>query len=1704
MSAIEGHTSIATRPEHLRRPPREGRSPARHGSRARDRTFLLAHRRALVAVSVLVLMTCAAVALISLDSHPFRSTKGHAPLTSRGLLSLPSALQGPASQTIGAQDPAYRAVARAGGLRLDNPAQRLSAAFAASGVTVSSGHLGLGLTLTRAGYGASPGSVRVGTPEARANRVTYNHGWLAEWYVNGPVGLEQGFTIPHAPGAAGRGQLQLVLSVSGGARATKLGGQRGIRFSGQDGSLLYGAPTAVDARGHSLPSWLQMQGQQLVLRVDTRHAAYPVRIDPFIQQGSKLTAGEINAGVFGGAVAISGDGKTALVGAPNDSPHNVFREGAVWVFTRSGESWTQQGEPLTGGEGEAGYFGASVALSADGDTALIGAPGGGSREEPAYVFTRSGSKWSLQASVKGSSETSTSNFGSSVSLSESGDTAIVGASGEKVGAQANAGAVYAFTRSAEKWSQQGERLTGSGENGAGALGESSALSAGGNTAVIGAPGNLENKGAIWTFDRSGGVWKQVGSKFEPKGEIGTGRFGASVTFGLEAGETEGRSLIGAPGDNGKLGAVWLLGYEGKGSWFEEEKFTGTGESGKAEFGARVAFTFNGLESMALVGGGADNGSVGAAWALYNENPEVSWTQKKLTAGSEELGAGGYGGAVAISADGNTGLIAAPTDDSAHSGLGAVWAYSRSGPTTWTQQGEKLTGMAELGAGEFGINTVISADGRTALVGARLSNEHHGAAWVFVRSGAEWVHQAKLTGGTEEVGAAEFGKALALSADGNTAMIGGALDEGQPKEPFSQQGAAWVFTRSGGKWKQQGKKLLDPKPEGHLFGNSVALSGDGNTAVICTYENEPHDYVFKRSGETWEAEYTIARPASEPTASFGETARISSDGQTIVISGYQDDEERGGAWVFVKRNGVWTQQGPKLTGAGERHEDFGFGGVALSDDGSTLLVGAPGAVPSGAPKENHTGVAYVFTRTGESWAPQGGELVGSGVEPFVSSFGTGVALSGDGNTALIGGGVHEAKGALWEFKRSEATWRQVGERVVASGQEGEAGFGNNLGLSADGTTALVAGPEDASKLGAVWVFMESPSLASASAAEVTETAAKLKATVNPQGEEVTECKFEYGTSTSYGSTSLCSPSPGSGTSPAAVSASIGGLAPDTVYHFRLSSSNGHGVQQTEDQTFTTLATVATAKTEAPSTPAKAETKGGGLSVQGSGGTGAVTIGSYGENIGGGSLPGAKGTYFQVYHSEGSSFTKIQYKDCELEGARALWWYNQETGWEPIPSSMAVYTETPTPCVTVTATEGTTPSIRQLSDPRHVGGVAMSAELGKCVSAKKGGYGAGCTATATSSKGKSTGSNEWYAAPAPPCYPLKHGDWGTLTPSGECSERDVSEKKGKTKGLGGYESTAGSASSGASSFSSKDEGEITLKQTTGEKETVLHCTGSHGSGAESSSRWSEEQITYEGCAHQSTPCETERNPQVRQEPGTIVSEQLEDYISKTYVVEGKEEEAGEYLDVLEGKEARAPAANQARIGPFMKFKCGSTSYEITGAVEGPLQSFKADTMTGALTATFAGGNTGAQDLFVKEGTKTREPVVMSASATTTYPGGIDVGTVPAQPQKTVIELLQSTGKKPEDVTVEVKVGEPVNYQVTVRNISPFERVFKEFEIPGCENVLPTGEPKVPPGKSVVYTCTRKFTEKGKELGTVAKITGDHGFGTKISNEELANVS
>ena len=212
---------------------------------------------------------------------------------------------------------------------------------------------------------------------------------------------------------------------------------------------------------------------------------------------------------------------------------------------------------------------------------------------------------------------------------------------------------------------------------------------------------------------------------------------------------------------------------------EESKLVGTFAVGLAEQGWSVALSADG--NTANVGGLADNRITGAAW-VYTRSNGV-WTQQSKLAGTGAVGSAGQGFSVALSDDGKTAILGGPFDNL---NTGAAWVYACSG-TGW---GTKLVGTGAVGNARQGVSVALSADGSTAIVGGVEDKSYSGAAWVYSRSGTVWTQQANKLVGTDAIGSAGQGHSVALSADGNTAIVGGLADN-------RVRGAAWVYRRSGG-------------------------------------------------------------------------------------------------------------------------------------------------------------------------------------------------------------------------------------------------------------------------------------------------------------------------------------------------------------------------------------------------------------------------------------------------------------------------------------------------------------------------------------------------------------------------------------------------------------------------------------------------------------------------------------------------------------------------------------------------------------------------------------------------------------------------------------------------------------------------------------------------------------------------------------------
>jgi FG-GAP-like repeat/FG-GAP repeat len=378
----------------------------------------------------------------------------------------------------------------------------------------------------------------------------------------------------------------------------------------------------------------------------------------------------------------------------------------------------------------------------------------------------------------------------------------------------------------------------------------------------------------------------------------------------------------------------------------------------------------------------------------------------------------------------------------------------------------------------GFSVAVSADGNTALVGGPFDNSQAGAVWVCIRSGGVWSQQGSKLTVTDNISNARFGYSVALSADGNTALIGG------PADNTMFGGAAWVFTRSGGVWSEQAKLVASDLARSFgvtvLQGTSVALSADGNTAVV----GAPQDasltggggitgvaVVFIRSAGVWSEQQRIAGSANGmiAAAAQGTSVALSADGNTAAVGapGYNNGAPSDGAVFIVTRsNGVWSQQGSALIGTGGTSGGSHQGqSVALSADGNTLLEGGPADGGGGA----SAGAAWAFTRSGSSWSQQSGKLFLSASSATVQ--GQSVALSANGNVGIVGA-PGSGPGHVLVYARTGGTWSQQGGSLQGTGGDGNTAQGTAVALSADGNTMLEGGDGFNNGAGAAWFFRRS--------------------------------------------------------------------------------------------------------------------------------------------------------------------------------------------------------------------------------------------------------------------------------------------------------------------------------------------------------------------------------------------------------------------------------------------------------------------------------------------------------------------------------------------------------------------------------------------------------------------------------------------------------
>jgi hypothetical protein len=739
-----------------------------------------------------------------------------------------------------------------------------------------------------------------------------------------------------------------------------------------------------------------------------------------------------------GTPTLSNDGNTLAVGAyfesssatgvnGNQSDNSATGAGAVYVYTRSGSTWSSQAYIKASNSSGMSGFG-TVSLSGDGNTLAVGAPnedsnatlvnGNGSDSSAtnagaAYVYTRSAGSWSLHSYVKAPNTEADDVFGRAISLSSDGTMLAVGAPGEDSAgtgvngllndnAASGGGAVYTYSLVNGAWGLS-NYIKASNTNASDFLGDlaSVALSSDGSTLAVGAPfedsaatgiggdqtsNAASASGAVYVFTSTPIPTFEQQAYIKASNAEATDHFAASVAV-----SDDGNTLV--------VGA-------------KSEKSAATGINGNQ----------------------ADNSASPAAGAAYvYVRSAGSWVQEAYVKASNTNTADAFGHSVALSADGNTLAVSAPIEASNATGVngnqsdnslahsGAVYVFTRSAGV-WTQQAyvkASNTGLLD----HFGASLALSSDGNTLAVSATDEDSNavgvngnqadnsasgSGAVYVFTRSGVTWSQQAYVKASNTDASDA-FGSEVALSSTGDTLAVSAGKESSsatlvngnQSNNSATSSGAAYVFTRSAGTWTQQAY-IKAPNTDAMDGLRALALSADGNTLALGASGEDSNAldvngsqsnnsasasgaaYIYTRSGSSWSNQAYLKASNTEASDLFGQSLALSDDGNTLAVGASaeasaatgvngnrSDNSATGSGAVFTfKRSGSAWSRGDYVkasnTGAGD---NFAFSAPALSADGATLVVGSfaedsnATGINGGQTNNSATdsGAAYVYTR-----------------------------------------------------------------------------------------------------------------------------------------------------------------------------------------------------------------------------------------------------------------------------------------------------------------------------------------------------------------------------------------------------------------------------------------------------------------------------------------------------------------------------------------------------------------------------------------------------------------------------------------------------------------------------------------------------------------------------------------------------------------------
>jgi len=375
------------------------------------------------------------------------------------------------------------------------------------------------------------------------------------------------------------------------------------------------------------------------------------------------------------------------------------------------------------------------------------------------------------------------------------------------------------------------------------------------------------------------------------------------------------------------------------------------------------------------------------------------------------------------------------------------AYSQS----WVQLGNTIAG--EAAGDDCGRWASISADGNTVAMGAQSNDgngNNSGHVRIFTYNGSSWMQKGADIDG---VAAEDLNSRVALSADGDTVVVGAPLND----DTGNGSGHVRIFDFNGTNWLQRGA-TIPSETANDQAGWSVGISSDGNRVVIGSRDHRSQGVgtgqvrIFEWNGSAW---LKLGSDINGEAMSdeFGGAVQISADGTTIVVGAqYADPISNGNGEISIYEfNGTdWIQKGDDIPGQ-LGNGNFGIS-VAISADGNTIIAGE-WKFSLGS---DVIGRARIFSWNGTSWVQKGGNIDGLGNN---DSMGLRVAINNGGNIIAVKGqlgasGANNLGGNTRIFQFNGTDWSQLGQTII--GQQGDnSGFG--LDFSDSGDTISIGFP-----------------------------------------------------------------------------------------------------------------------------------------------------------------------------------------------------------------------------------------------------------------------------------------------------------------------------------------------------------------------------------------------------------------------------------------------------------------------------------------------------------------------------------------------------------------------------------------------------------------------------------------------------------------------